>query len=212
MSYCNGTTVHVDFARIDVEFLLPRQDHRSKCLIDLNEVDVIHRHARSLQTHSRGRNRSSEHYHGIISTHRHRVDPRSRDESMIFESSLADEQQCRRCVRNLGRGRRSDLPALSKRGESSHLLPVCWTWPLVMIETICRQNLVLESALVARLNRSSMGFDGEHFHVVSTQRPAFRDEICSTELADLLRAIAPEPTNRARERIFESILSPDRSG
>src|SRR5207237_393583 len=42
----DGATVGVDLVHVGVVLLLPRQHDRSKGLVDLGEVDLVHRHPR----------------------------------------------------------------------------------------------------------------------------------------------------------------------
>jgi len=41
--------VHVDLRQVDAELLLPREHDRGEGFIDLDEVDVLQRQARSLE-------------------------------------------------------------------------------------------------------------------------------------------------------------------
>src|SRR3546814_12647890 len=62
----DGAAVDVHLREVDVELALPCEDDRRERLVDLHEIDVVHRHPRLLDGVARGGDGRREHVDGIF--------------------------------------------------------------------------------------------------------------------------------------------------
>ena len=95
MTESDGSTVDVDLGEVGVVLLLPRQDDRGEGLVDLDEVDVVERHARLLEHLGGGGDGAGEHGDRVDAGQRKGVEASPRGEAEFGGLLLAHDQHGR---------------------------------------------------------------------------------------------------------------------
>ena len=92
----DGAAVGVDLGQVDVELLCPGQHDRGERLVDLDDVDVVHRQAGALEQALGGVDRAGEHEHGVDADEAGVDDPGPRAQAELVGLLGGHEQHARR--------------------------------------------------------------------------------------------------------------------
>jgi len=205
----NGPAVDVHLVVKNVQFLHPGEHHRRERLVDLDQVDVVHRHAGLLQGMAGGRDRSGQHPHRIVGQHRQVMDAGPRRQLVLGERTVGGDQQRGGSVGDLAGDRSGDRAALLERLEAADLLPVGLTGALIPGNVAQWGDLGVEAARVPGPDRPLVALDGERFHLVAAALPFVGDHLRRAELADFLVPVALLPAGRAGEGVGVTELLAD---
>ena len=110
MAERDGAAVHVDAVERDTQLLRHHDRHRGEGLVDLPQVDVLHRQPGARERLLRGGNRAGQHQHRVRAGDRGGDDARARLEAQALAPSRrwrpAPPRRRRRCPTSCRRGSR----------------------------------------------------------------------------------------------------------
>src|SRR6266496_1768373 len=218
MTERDRATVRVGLVQRRARVGRPSDQHRSERLIDLENVDVRHREARSGEDLLGRGYRAGQHDHRVAARDGKRMDARDWREPMPGNSLLGSHEQRCGAVGDLRGGRGRDLPPLAQRLQRSHLLKRgVAPWALISGDARDRRDLALEPSLVDRLDRLSVARQRELLELAALDPPFFAYQLSAAKLGDLLVAVpagpAVAPGQRHAQAVHfaaQAVLSPPR--
>src|SRR5258707_2688920 len=110
MSEGNGAAIAIEPGCIDIEFSIPSEDHRGKCLIDFESVDITDPEAGTLEKFTCSGNDRREHENGIIAQYGEMADGRTRLQVQAGSEALLGDQHGRGAIAYLTRIAGGDAP------------------------------------------------------------------------------------------------------
>src|SRR5579872_1618788 len=116
MSDGNCPTIDVDLAHIGFCFALPCQYDTGECLINLDEINIIHRESGAVEGFERGGNGRGQHENGIIAGQRERDKASARSQSQTLGGLTLHDEYSSRTIANLRRVASRDEAIRSEGG------------------------------------------------------------------------------------------------
>src|SRR6266576_5218558 len=160
MAERDGAAIDVEPRRIGAGRLEPRRRHRREGLVDLEQVDVVDRHAGLLQRAVGRRKRGFQHDHGIAAHHGHVMNPRHRLDAERLQALFVDDHDAGGAVADLAGAGGGELAvlrdqldvadALEAGVEADAFIDVMGVGRTVSAGDLQRNDLVLELSGLGR--------------------------------------------------------------
>ena len=193
MAQRDRAAIGVDLLQVDVQLLGPCQHHRGEGLVDLDNVDIVHRQAGLGERVLGGGDGAGQHEHWVVAAGADVMNACTWLQPVCLHCAFRGDQRRATTVGDLAGQRGRETTTLDEGLEPGHLLQRALARTLVDAEVADRDDLIVEVSVADRGKGPLVAGECELLHLLAADVPLLGDHLRTAELGDFLIAIAVQP-------------------